>query len=124
MTEPSNEQLREAQMMTWAESDAPTVRPGTPVLRGEAARKAARALLEEATNDDPPNRELVRRVARRGRPPLNPDLAPGQRQPTWNIRMPADLDAAMRARAKAEGRRLSDVVRQAAAEYLSAHEAS
>jgi hypothetical protein len=124
MTNPSDEQLHEAQMMAWAESDAPTVHPATPVLRGDAARQAARALLESATSGDPQNRELIRRVARRGRPPLNPDLAPGHRQPTWNIRMPADLDTAMRARAKAEGRHLSDLVRQAAAEYLSSHEAS
>lgn len=120
----TREREYEARLMAWAESDAPTIAPGAPALRGEAARGAARALLEAATADDPANRALVRRVAKRGRPPLNPELAPGQAQPTWNIRMPMDLDAAMRARAKAEGRHLSDVVRQAAAEYLAAHEAS
>jgi hypothetical protein len=120
----TDDQRHVDELAAWAESDEPTVRPGATVLRGEAARAAARALLEEATADDPAGRELVERVRGRGRPRLNPSLDTGQSGPLWNIRMTVDIDAAMRAQAKSEGRPLSEVVRQAAAEYLAAHHAS
>lgn len=117
----SNNQRRVDELAAWAESDEPTVRPGATVLRGDAAQAAARALMQDATADDPSGRDMVARIARRGRPRLNPDLDPGQAGPLWNIRMPIDLDTAMRAQASTEGRPLSEVVRQAAAEYLATH---
>ncbi len=119
----TNDEKRAADLAAWAQSDEPTIQPGTVIHKGKDARAAARAMLEAATEDDPGNRDLVRRVGR-GRPRLNPDLGPGHAQPIWNIRMPLDLDAAMRARAKTEGRPLSVVVREAAAEYLAVHHAS
>jgi hypothetical protein len=67
---------------------------------------------------------MVERVRGRGRPRLNPALDPGQSGPLWNIRMTVEIDAAMRAQAKREGRPLSEVVRQAATEYLTSHPAS
>ncbi|MFS0700274.1 ribbon-helix-helix protein, CopG family [Cellulomonas sp. 179-A 4D5 NHS] len=119
----STEEDREAALSAWAASDAPQVHPGATTHRGEDARAAARALLEGATEDDPEGRELVRAARGRGRPRLNPDLEPGE-GPVWTVRTPVELDAAMRARAKAERRPLSEILRQAAAEYLAVHEAS
>jgi len=39
----------------------------------------------------------------------------------WKVRATRALDEAMRARAAAEGRNLSELLRTAAAEYLDAH---
>ena len=118
----SDDQRHVDELAAWAESDEPTVRPGAKILRGDAAVAAARALLEDASADDPAGRELVDRVRGRGRPRLNPDS--GQPTPVWNVRMTVDIDAAMRAQARREGRPLSEVIRSAAAEYLAAHHAS
>jgi hypothetical protein len=106
-------------LAAWAESSAPTARPEAVVHRGEAARAASRALLETVTEDDPAGRALVR-AATRGRPTLG-SPAPMGRSPLWQVRAPQALDQALRNRAKAEGRTLSDVIRDAAAAYLSAH---
>jgi hypothetical protein len=118
------EEDHEAALSAWAESDAPQVHPGATMHRGEDARATARTLLEDAIEGDPAGGELVSTPRGRGRPRLNPELGPDERQPTWNVRMPLELDTAMRARAKVEGRPLSEVIRQAATEYLDAHQAS
>lgn len=64
----TNKDERGADLAAWAQSDEPTVQPGTVIHCGEDARAAARAMLEAATQDDPEGRDLVRRVAGRGRP--------------------------------------------------------
>lgn len=108
----------------WAESDEAAIRPRDKVERGTPEGHArVRAMLYDATEDDPQGRALVERVARMGRPTLDPD-APGAHSPQWQVRAPRPLDTAMRAQAKAEGRSLSAVVRDAASQYLATHKAS
>jgi hypothetical protein len=109
-------------LAAWAESDAPTVRPGAVVYRGEAAREAARALLEEATEDDAEGRALVRRAAG-GRPSLDPSEPTGK-SPLWQVRAPKSLDRELRDLAIAEGRSFSEVLRDAAVAYLADRRAS
>ncbi len=101
-------------------------------LSAEAeARAAAYAALVESDDYEPGPRsepapeaaaflaalippEEVERV-RAGRPSLS-----GQgRSPARQVRLPAQLDAALVARAKAEGRRPSDLMREALTEYLA-----
>ena len=108
-------------LAAWAESDEPAIRPDAVVHRGEAARDASRALLEAVTEDDPAGRETLRRAAR-GRPALDP--ATSGASPLWQVRAPASLDQALRAQATAEGRTLSEVLRDAATAYLTEHRAS
>ena len=108
----------------WAESDEATIGPGDKVERGTPeAHARVRVMLYEATEDDPQGRALVEKVARMGRPTLDPD-APGAHSPQWQVRAPRSLDTAMRAQARAEGRTLSDIVRDAATQYLATHKAS
>lgn len=108
-----------AALMAWAESDAPQARPSERTLRGQDARAAARAQLLAAAGDDPEQLALIRRAST-GRPPLEETDEPGP-SPMWKVRAPRALDEALRARAEAEGRNLSEVLRSAAAEYLKAH---
>lgn len=63
--------------------------------------------------------ELAERAERRGgRPSLT---APGAHSPALNLRVSADTKARLEAVAVAEGRRQSDVVREALDEYLDRH---
>jgi phage-related baseplate assembly protein len=104
-------------LMKWAESDAPTVRTSDKTQRGEDARAAARALLVAAAGDDSEQLALIRHVSV-GRPTLDES---GRVSTMWKVRATPALDEAMRARAVAEGRNLSELLRTAAAEYLAKH---
>jgi hypothetical protein len=106
-----------AALMAWAESDAPTVRTTGKTQRGEDARAAARALLVAAAGDDPEQLALIRHISA-GRPTLDES---GEVSTMWKVRATRALDEAMRARAAAEGRNLSELLRTAATEYLSKH---
>ena len=75
-----------------------------------AAPGDGRAFLEQFTSAD----ELDR-ISRGGRPSMSGLGASPKRQ----VRLPAQLDAAQIARAEAEGRRPSDVLRAALTEYLA-----
>ena len=57
------------------------------------------------------------REAARGRG--RPSLSGKGTSPTRQVRLPEELDAALLARAKAEGRRPSDVMRTAVTQYLA-----
>lgn len=59
---------------------------------------------------------------RRGRPSLDDDGQP--RSPQLSIKFPQRLKAAADAQARREGRTVSDLVRDAVAEYLATHTAS
>lgn len=109
------------ELARWAESDAPQVRPDAVIHRGTPeSRAAARALLEDSLDmSDSVTAELVRSTVG-GRPSLAADR-PAGKSPLWQIRAPQALDEALRARADAEGRTISEVLRDAAAEYLAAH---
>ncbi|KFD43961.1 MULTISPECIES: ribbon-helix-helix domain-containing protein [Cellulosimicrobium] len=103
-------------LAAWAESDAPTIRPGAVVRRGTtASRDAVRALLDDAA-EGARDVALVERSA--GRPSL--DATPGE-SPMWKVRAPKQLDDQVRAVAAAEGRSVSEVLRAAASEYLNRH---
>ncbi|MGQ0467662.1 MAG: ribbon-helix-helix protein, CopG family [Sporichthyaceae bacterium] len=92
------------QAADWAETDMALKPESRTALRGPAAAEHGRALLERATG---------------GRPPLDPDAAPGQHSPVRQVRLPADLNEQLDAVAAAEHRRPSDVIRSALAEYLA-----
>ncbi len=106
------------ELAAWAESDAPTIRPDAVVRQGTPASHAAvRALLTEAADTSADVETIARSV---GRPTLAVKRPAGS-SPLWQIRAPQALDEQMRARAAAEGRPFSEVLRDAAAEYLIAH---
>jgi len=107
-------------LAAWAESDEAIgpLGPNAVVHRGETARAASRALLEDAAETDD-EREAVER-AKGGRPRLDPTVKPGKNSPMWNIRVPETLDGAARARAAAEGKHLSTLIRDAVQAYLAA----
>jgi hypothetical protein len=106
----------------WAErieaDDRPAARTGK-ALRGEAARAYAHQVLTAAA-ETPEEVEAVERAAAGGRPTLAADR-PSGKSPLWQVRAPERLDAALRARAQAEGRTFSEVLRDAASEYLTRH---
>ena len=115
-TTPSPREAAEA--AAWAESDERAIHDDAKVQRGtEESRAATRAMLTEATADDPASAELLAR-ATGGRPSLG-GTSPTGASPMWKVRAPADLDAAARQRAQDEGRRLSDLVREAVTNYLN-----
>ena len=115
----TNHQTDYDALAAWAESDEPTVRPGTKMVRGTPEGHAAlRAMLEEGAETEEEKALLA--SVRRGRPSLDPSAKPGTTSPMWRVRAPEDLNAAARARAEAEGRDLSALVRDAVQAYLAA----
>ncbi|MGL5864000.1 MAG: ribbon-helix-helix protein, CopG family [Phycicoccus sp.] len=109
----------DAELMAWAESDAPTIAAGAVIERGSPqSREEVRAMLEAAAST-PEELAAVRRSAG-GRPTLDPDAPEGE-SPLWQVRAPKTLDRDLRALAKAEGLSFSEVVRAAATEYLTTH---
>lgn len=54
-----------------------------------------------------------------GRPSLDPAAGPGQHSPIRAVRLPAPLNAQLDAVASAQGRRPSDVIREALTRYLA-----
>jgi len=109
---------RYAEMAARFEADESPVRPGATVQRGAEAREEARTILLEAA-DTETEREHIRNLG--GRPALDPD-ADGP-SPLWAIRAPQSLDTAMRTLAQKQGRSFSAVLRDAAQDYLAAHQA-
>ena len=110
------------ELARWAESDAPQVRPDAAVHRGTPeSRAAALVMLSDAAGDNPGDVELLERSTSTGGRPSLAAAGPAGKSPLWQIRAPKELDAAMRARAEAEGRSFSEVLRDAASEYLAAH---
>jgi hypothetical protein len=87
-------------------------------LFGEAAATASRSLLEEALG----GAEALER-ALGGRPSLSPQAPRGHRSPVRSLRLPEELSVRLDAQATAEGRRPSDVMRDALVEYLDGHRA-
>ena len=106
-----NEQERLATLSEWAESDAPLegMKDAT-IVRGEGDTPG-RALLAAALGSE----EAVDRAI--GRPSLNRRRPAGE-SPVRHIRLSAELDAALTARASAEHRNASEVMREALAAYL------
>lgn len=82
-------------------------------FEGEAAVQASRAILEDAIG----SRALEQAVRRGGRPTLDGRAGEGP-SPKRQVRLPRDLDAALRDRAAAEHRRPSSIIRDALTDYL------
>lgn len=72
------------------------------------------ARLTEAEAERIAERALARR---RGRPPVSS----ASRTPSFTLRVPSDTRRALEGIARAQGRRLSDVGRDALAEYAAKH---
>lgn len=97
-----------AQAAEWAEHEMTLKPSSTTALRGPAAATAGRELLERSTG---------------GRPPLDPNAAPGQHSPVRQVRLPPAVNEQLAAVAAAEHRRPSDVIRTALTDYLATHPA-
>jgi len=112
------DQKRYVEMAEHAETREPTIGPDTVIERGPEGRDETLAMLLEAA-DTEAEREHIRNLG--GRPTLDPD-ADGP-SPLWAVRAPQSLDTAMRALAQRQGRSFSTVLRDAAQDYLAAHQA-
>jgi hypothetical protein len=111
--------VRLEEMANWAESDEVTVRPGATIVRDDKELHAlARRKFDAGAADDQELRAAVVR-ARSGRRKLDPDEGPGPSL-MWQVRVPVELDEAVRERAASTGQPLSQVIRQAVARYLQA----
>lgn len=111
---------KDADLMAWAESDAPQIREDAEVRHGTTQSHAAiRALLEDAADTDQ-EKQQIRDLG--GRPGLDPQGKGAS--PMWNLRAPQALDTELRQQAEREGRKLSEVLRSAARQYLDTHRAS
>ena len=86
------------------------------VLEGDAAAASGRSLLEDVLGGP----SAVER-ALGGRPPLTPKAPKGHRSPVRSLRLPEELSRRLDERAEKEGRRPSDVLRDALTGYLAGH---
>ncbi len=93
----------------WAETDMKLSAGSGTARRGAAAADLGRDLLRRATG---------------GRPSIDPAAGPGQHSRTRQVRVAADLDSALDAVARAQHRRVSDVMRDALTDYVTTHRGS
>ncbi|HEY3556335.1 MAG TPA: hypothetical protein VGL05_02660 [Kribbella sp.] len=93
----------------WAEHDMSLPENSRTALRGQAAAEFGRELIERS---------------RGGRPSIDPDAGPGENSPVRQVRLPRSLDNDLVAFAEVNHRNLSEVMREAITEYLSAHKAA
>lgn len=113
----STNTAEETALEQWAASDEPTVRDDATVTGPtEEARDAMHQMLMGAAS--PEQKEDIERAAKGGRPRLSPGEG---RSPMWRVRVPQPLDEDLHAAAEAEGRNFSEVLRDAAEEYLDHH---
>lgn len=109
-------------LAAWAESDAPRVRPDAVIERGsDAGHAEVAAMLRDAAESPAEVAEVERAIERTAGRPSLAATSPKGTSPLWQVRAPEHLDAALRARAHAEGRSFSAVLRDAATEYLTRH---
>lgn len=87
-------------------------------LLGDEAAAEGRSLLEQCLGGP---EGLARALG--GRPSLTPAAPPGHRSPVRSLRLPRELSLQLDAQARREGRRPSDVIRDALVEYLDGHRA-
>lgn len=113
----STNTAEETALEQWAASDEPTVRDDATVTGPtEEAREAMHQMLMGAASPD--QKQDIERAAKGGRPRLSPGEG---RSPVWRVRVPEPLDNDLQAAAEAEGRKLPEVLRDAAEEYLNHH---
>lgn len=112
--------MSDASLSEWAE-DLTAFGPGTRLTSGSDAAASGRAMLEKALG----GAEAVERAVR-GRPVLSSTTAPharGYKSPQRTFRLPRDLDEKLTLLSARQGRRQSDVVRDALAEYIERNSA-
>ena len=103
----------------WAEHDMDLSQAtGGTVHHGAAAAAHGRAALEQAAGGP----EALEQVLR-GRPSIDPDAGPGEHARVRQVRLPAAHNRQLDALAASQGRRPSDVLREAVADYLATHRA-
>ncbi|MFB6721691.1 hypothetical protein ACFCV3_16060 [Kribbella sp. NPDC056345] len=90
----------------WAEHDMALPEDSQSALRGQAAAAFGSDLIERS---------------RGGRPSIDPDAAPGETSPVRQVRLPRSIDNDLVAFAEENHRKLSEVMREAIAEYLITH---
>ncbi len=110
---------QEQDLIAWADDDMRPVpeHPGT--RRGVDAAAEGRALLEAALGGP-----AAADRAMGGRPPLDSASTRGQHAPVRQVRLPVSMNDALSQQAAAEGRRPSEIIREALAAYLDARRAS
>ncbi|MEV4266230.1 hypothetical protein [Kribbella sp. NPDC049584] len=90
----------------WAEHDMKLPEQSKSALRGDAAAAFGKDLIERS---------------RGGRPSIDPDAGPGEASPVRQVRLPRAVDHDLVAFAEQNHRNLSEVMREAIVEYLTAH---
>lgn len=101
----------------WAEHEMGlTQATGGTVLRGAASAAHGRQMLEQAAGGPAELDKLLR-----GRPSIDPDAGPGEHSRVRQVRLPAAQNQQLDALAASEGRRPSEIMREAVAEYLATH---
>lgn len=100
----------------WAEHRAVLPERSSTAVRGAAAAASGRGLLERALGGADAVEEALR-----GRPKLDAGSPVGQHARQRQVRLPAELDAALESLAHRQERRVSDVLRDALSDYVHAH---
>lgn len=90
----------------WAETEMTPPKNSITARRGDQAAAYGKAVLERALG---------------GRPSIDPDAAPGQHSKVRQVRLPQAVNDQLEEVAHHQHRRTSDVMRDALAEYLTAH---
>jgi len=92
----------------WAEKEM-TLKPGSmAALQGTAAADLGRRMVARSTG---------------GRPALDPSANLGKHSRVRQVRLPSDLAGSLDALAHVQNRRVSDLMRDALADYVSTHRA-
>lgn len=103
----------------WAEQEMDLSQAtGGTVRRGAAAAAHGRQMLEQAAGGPAELEKLLR-----GRPSIDPAAGPGEHSRVRQVRLPAAQNQQLDALAASQGRRPSDIMRDALAEYLTIHRA-
>jgi hypothetical protein len=103
-------------LVVWADGEVRPILDDPSTLHGAEAASAGRALMEAALGGpEALSKALV------GRPSLDPHARPGTRSPIRNVRLPQQMSDQLDRLAQEQGRKVSDVIRDALESYLSGH---
>ena len=98
-------------------SDAPRYSLGPDIdLDSEDVRRPDGTRLTEDAAQELADEAI--RLGRRGRPAVDPEVGSGGRSPRVTFRIPAQTRRRLEQRAREQGRRVADVVRDAVEQYL------
>jgi hypothetical protein len=110
---------QEQALVEWAAGDVRPAGRRPNARRGSAAAEHGRAVLEAVLGS-----AATVDKAMGGRPPLDPSARRGQHAPVRQVRLPVSMNEQLTELAAAEGRKPSEIIREALAAYLNAHRAS